>query len=169
MSTFKLTTNLRRIAALGACLLMLAPFSAVSAWETGTALKVHMNSGDPQFFMLSSEPVITFEGSECVIKSSDISARFDMGDVYFAELVEHTTAIDDEMKASLTVDLTDPNAVVIRGMNSGSHVSLYNLSGVQLRSADADATGEAILNISELPAAVYIVTSKETSFKIYKK
>ena len=169
MFVCNLTLSLRRAAAVFGCVAMLTSLSAASAQETGKALKVHMNNGDPQFFMLSSEPVVTFEGTNCVIKSSDFSAKYDMGDVYFAEFVDHTTAIDEEMKSALTVDLTNPDAVVIRGMSPGSHVALYNLSGVLLVAADADNDGEANINISELPAAVYIVTSKETSFKIYRK
>ena len=169
MLAFKLTTGLRRVAVVFSCFVALAYFTSASAQETGKALKVHMNNGDPQFFMLSSEPVVTFEGTDCVIKSSDFTARYDMGDVYFAEFVDHTTAIDEEMKSSLTVDLTNPDAVVIRGMNPGSHVALYNLAGVLLVAADADGDGAVTLDISALPAAVYIVTSKETSFKIYRK
>lgn len=161
--------RLRRIAAVLGCLVMFAQLSVVGAQETEKALKVHMNSGDPQFFILSSEPVITFEGTECVIKSSEFSARYDMGDIYFAEFVDHTTAIDEEMKEALTVDLSDPNAIVIRGMNAGGPVALYNLSGVFMLGTVADSEGTAVLDISSLPAAVYIVTSKETSFKIYRK
>ena len=152
MFVCNLTQSLRRVAAVFGCVAMLTSLSAAGAQETGKALKVHMNSGDPQFFMLSSEPVVTFEGTDCVIKSSDFTARYDMGDVYFAEFVDHTTAIDEEMKSSLTVDLTNPDAVVIRGMNPGSHVALYNLAGVLLLAADADSDGAATLDISAFPA-----------------
>ena len=160
---------MRRFAVLAGCLVLFASMSVADAQETGKALKIHMNNGDPQFFMLSSEPVITFDGSECVIQSSAFSARYDMTEVNFAEFVEHTAALDEEMKAALTVDLTDPNAVVIRGMSAAGNVAVYNLTGVMVASSVADSEGTAVVDISQLPAAVYIVTSKETSFKIYRK
>lgn len=165
----RICDRLRRITVVLGCLMMVTQLSVVAAQGTEKALKVHMNNGEPQFFILSAEPVITFEGTECVIKSSEFSARYDMGDIYFAELVDHTTGIDEEMKDALTVDLSNPNTIVIRGMKAGSPVALYNLSGIFLFGTAADDEGTAVLDISSLPAAVYIVTSKETSFKIYKK
>lgn len=164
-----INVGLRRVATLLGSLVLLVQMSPVAAQETEKALKVHMNNGEPQFFILSSEPVITFEGNECVIKSSEFSARYDMGDVYYAEFVDHTTAIEEEMKEALTVDLSDPDVIVIRGMKPDSPVAIYDLRGMFLSGTAADSEGTAVLSISSLPAAVYIVTSNETRFKIYRK
>ena len=163
----RINFGLKRLVA--ACLALFAFLSPAFAQATEKALKIHLNSGDHQFFILSSEPVITFEGTDCVIKSSELSARYDMGDLYFAEFVDHTSAIDEEMKESLTVDLSNPGAVIIKGMKPGSPVALYNLGGILISGESADSDGTAVLDISQLPAAIYIITSNETSFKIYKK
>ena len=74
----------------------------------------------------------------------------------------------DEIESSLIVDLNDPSVVVIRGMTASGAVTLYNLSGVMLRQTSADESGTAELEVGDLVSGIYIVTTKETTFKVYK-
>lgn len=153
-----------------AALIVCAPMSTVNAQEvTGKALKVNMKSGAPQFFMLADEPLITFEGTECHINSVNLSTKYDMSQIEFAEIVTHTASIDEQLKNSLVVDLSNPDRITISGMEADSKVTLVNLAGVVLRQTQADSEGTAIVGVSDLPAAIYIITSKETSFKYIKK
>ena len=138
-------------------LIISAQTGVTQAQETGKALKVHLSSGSPQFFMLSTEPVITFEGSDCVITSDNFSTRYSMDAIAYAEIVDHTASIDEEMKATLTVDLSDPNYAVIRGMNPNSATSLVNLAGVVLGRTSADESGTAVISLENLPAGIYII------------
>ncbi len=155
---------------IAAALILSAPMSTVSAQErTGKALKVNMKAGSPQFFMLATEPVITFDGAECHINSVDFSTKYDMSQIEYAEIVNHTASLDEQLKNSLVVDLSNPDRIAIHGMAPDSKVTLVNLAGVVLRNAKADSEGSAIITVSDLPGAIYIVTSKETTFKYIKK
>lgn len=158
------------LAMIAGALIVSAPMSSVSAQEnTGKALKVNMKSGDPHFFMLSTEPVITFDGTECHINSVDFSTKYDMSAIDYAEIVDNSASVDEQLKSSLVVDLTNPDRITIHGMSADSPVTLVNLAGVVLRQTQADSEGTAILTVSDLPGAIYIVSSKETSFKYIKK
>ena len=41
---------MRRFAVLAGCLVLFASMSVADAQETGKALKIHVNNGEPQFF-----------------------------------------------------------------------------------------------------------------------
>lgn len=142
---------------------------ALEARESGQALKVQLTSGTAQYYMLASSPVITFENDKCMIKSDEFSTQYDIPDVAYAEIVDHTASADEHFATTLSVDLSDPSCAVIRGMESGSAVTLVNLSGINLSQTAADDNGTATVRLSELPKGIYIITSKETTFKIYKK
>ncbi len=136
---------------------------------TGNSLLIQLKNGDEQVFMLASEPVITFNGGDCMIKSIDFSATYAMGDINLARFVYTDPASVNEIETALVVDLSNPERVVIHGMTARGEVRLFDLSGVELRRCSADDCGEASLDLSGLPAAVYIVNTKETTFKLYRK
>lgn len=142
--------------------------ASAQAQQEGMSLLVQKTDGTKHYYLLANLPVITFADDKCSIKSSDFSAEYPMYEIEFARFVDSSTGID-EMKSEVVVDLSDPNRVRILGLAADSAVSLYNLSGVMLSSTKADGSGTAEIITESLPAAVYIISSKETTFKIYRK
>lgn len=145
-----------------------APSVSAQAQQEGKSLLVQKKDGTKHYYLLANLPVITFADDKCSIKSSDFSAEYPMYEIDFARFVDSSAGID-EMKSEVVVDLRDPNRVRILGLAADSAVSLYNLSGVMLSSTKADGSGTAEIITESLPAAVYIISSKETTFKIYRK
>ena len=145
-----------------------APGIVAQTSDVGHALMVQMKNGDKQYFMLADEPLITFEDYKCKIVSNELSADFEMSEIEHAKVLKLDPASVDEIESSLIVDLSDPSVVVIRGMTASGAVTLYNLSGVMLRQTSADESGAAELEVGDLVSGIYIVTTKETTFKVYK-
>lgn len=161
--------GLRIPALLAVCLLGAAPVLTAEEPVTAPALMVQMKNGDKQYFMCGDEPVLSFIDNVCHIESLEQSADFDMSTIDHARIVNLDITAVDEIESALVVDLSDPAVVAIRGMKDGSPVAIYNLSGVKMRSAEADSEGSVSLEVGSLAAGVYVVSSKETTFKIYKK
>lgn len=149
--------------------IVMACSAQASAQVQGKALKVHMATGSPHYYLLADSPVITFNGTECQISSPEFSKTYDMSEISYAEIVENPASVNEQLRGSLCVDLSNPSQAVISGMEPGSRVTLVNLSGITLRTTHADAEGTAILRYGDLPAAIYIISSKETTFKYIKK
>ncbi len=160
----------KRLPVIMAVMLLTAPMATIRAQQTdGTALKVHMKTGSPRIFMLASLPVITFEGTECHIASAELDAKYDMSEIDHAEIVAHSASIEELAKDRLVIDLTNPDRITIEGMTPGSTIFVVNLGGVIVRQTAADADGTAIINVSDLSPALYIVSSKDTTFKYIKR
>lgn len=168
-SVSRAIASLRVQALLVVCLFGAAPVLTAEEAATAPALMVKMKNGDKQYFMCGDEPVLSFIDNVCHIESLEQSADFDMSLIDHAKIVKVDITAVDEIESALVVDLSDPAVVTIRGMKAGSPVAIYNLSGVKMRSAEADGEGYVSLEVGSLASGVYVVSSKETTFKIYKK
>ena len=127
-------------------------------------------------FLFSSEPKFTFV-------KSDIGYVNDI--VFTAKDVEITLSHDDVRSLDFT-HLDDPNGIDavtaddgqtvryditaqrirVSGLQSGQSVSLFNLGGSQLASAEADAQGWAELTLSGTSGTVYVVKVGGKAFKL---
>lgn len=147
-------------------LVICTPVAAAQVQEK--ALLVQKTSGERHYYLLASEPVITFSGNQCMIESSDFSSTYPMYEVEFAKFVDGAAGIK-EVETSIVVDLSDQMYAKIHGLTPGAAVSLYSLSGVMLRHETADEDGSVSVGLENLSSGVYIITTKETTFKIYRK
>ncbi len=161
--------SLRMMALLALCMAGAAPAVMAEDPVTAPALMVQMKNGDKQYFMCGDEPVLSFVDNICHVESLEQSADIDMATIDHARIVNLDITAVDEIESALVVDLSNPAVVTIRGMKGGSPVAIYNLSGVKMRSGEADAEGSVMIEVGSLAAGVYVVSSKETTFKIYKK
>lgn len=169
MFNFNFKAVCRAFVALAVGFAIATPAMSAQSADSGKALLVQLKNGDKQYFMLADEPVITFVDYKCHVESQPLSADFEMALIDHAKIVDFDPASVDEIESALIVDLSNPSVVVIRGMKAGGHVSLFNLSGVMLRQTSADDSGDAMLEIGDFSSGIYVVTSNETTFKIYKK
>ncbi len=166
-----LTSPAQLLRMLAAIVLSLMACLHASAEESmsGPALRVHLQSGEKQMFLLASEPVITFAKEKCHIASADFSADYDMAEIQHADFVADASAGIAEKEFSLVVDLSNPEFVTIHGLEADTQVSLYSIAGVAQRVAKADNSGTAVITLAGLQSGVYIVTTNQTTFKIYRK
>ena len=168
-SAVRVLARVRILVVLVVAMAVFVPAVTAQSAGRGKALLVQLKNGDKQYFMLADEPVITFADYKCQIESQELSADFDMTLIDHAKVVDFDPASVDEIESSLIVDLSNPSVVVIRGMKANGNVSLFNLSGMMLRQTSADESGTAMLQVGDFAAGVYVVTSNETTLKIYKK
>lgn len=168
-SAVRLLVQRRILTMLAVAITLCAPVVTAQSADRGKALLVQLKNGDKQYFMLSDEPVITFADYQCHIESQELGADFEMAMIDHAKIVDFDPASVDEIESALIVDLSNPSVVIIRGMKANGNVSLFNLSGMMLRQTSADESGTAMLEVGDLATGVYVVTSNETTFKIYKK
>lgn len=140
--------------------------------ESAYQLLVKMKNSDEKAFLLANKPIVTFTGTECVIDYNDFTSYFDMGEILDITIkdmsgVQEVVSTTDKV----TLDYTDPDAVVVRGVPAGVTVTLHSINGMLLDSVCADADGNARINMSAVsPASICIISvNSNINFKIYKK
>lgn len=166
MSTLNLKTipRLRRLI-VAACVCALGS-SASFAEGTVKALMVQLKAGDTHYYVLSEQPVVTFEGQKCHITSPSLQSSYEMPDIDFANFVDYDPASVKETMTALTVEYITPQLIAVRGLDAGSRVSLYRLDGVKAGDYAADNAGSVEISLAALTDGVYIISCKEKTFKI---
>lgn len=121
-------------------------------------------------FAFSSEPVMTFDGGQMNISSSaDSDVKFQMDNVvnitFSGEASGIATVKGDgsQMKVSAA-----DGKITVSGMKANAKVAVYDASGALIANANADADGEAVVNISNLGKGVFVVNTPGSSFKFTK-
>lgn len=151
-----------------------SPLSALAEeQEMVTNLIVDLKTGASEEFMLPEKPVLTFSSDECTITTSQVVVTYDMADVekaYFAERPK-TVGVDNTAAETVSIDLSVPETVIVRGLNAGTGVVIYDINGRTVARAQADSEGTATLSTESMtPNTVYVVSiSNIKNFKLYKR
>lgn len=127
-------------------------------------------------FLFSSEPKLTYARNfigyvdDIVFTAKDVEITLfhdDVRSLDFTHLddpngIDAVTADDGQ---TVRYDIT-AQRIRVSGLQSGQSVSLFNLGGSQLSSAEADAQGKAELTLSGTSGTVYVVKVGGKAFKL---
>lgn len=167
----------KQLKTLACAILMLAAGApASSAQDSGqqleTLLIVNLNIGSVEKYRLSDTPVVTFEGKEMVVTSDAASGSFTRADVSHFEVKKDwfsgAEAATLTPETSFSFTYTD-NANVTVAAPELKFVELFTTAGVKVARANA-TDGTATINLTSLPAGVYLVAPDcHKAIKIVKK
>lgn len=149
-------------------MLMAVPFLARSA-DIKDVMLMRMKDKTEKEFRLATKPEVTFENGEVIVWTPQTETRIgvEIGDVASFEFVNSSsvpTIGADRVSVSF-----DNDAVTIGGLPEGSPLGLYDISGIEVGRSVAGVGGEVRMDISTLPAGVYILCCKGISFKVYRR
>lgn len=120
-------------------------------------------------------PVATFEGDNMVIDFTMTDenggtiprvtyAMNEVKNISFTKtLGVDDIAADRNVRFGLTRDLLQ-----VAGLEPGTAVAIYSVSGITVARATADTTGEAAISISSLTPGTYVVVAGTNTFKFIK-
>lgn len=134
------------------------------------AVRIYAADGSMVTYLLSVKPSVSFSSDALILKTTDVevvyplnpSVRFE-----FAEVSDATTSIQSaqtELSCRITTD-----EIEIYNVRPNSVVSIYNLSGVTVKSGRANGDGWITMNSINIPKGTYIVKSEQVTFKIFVK
>lgn len=149
-------------------ILMAVPFLARSA-DIKDVMLMRMKDKTEKEFRLASKPEITFENGEVIVWTPQTATRVgvEIGDVANFEFVD-SSSVDAIGEDRVGVSF-DNDAVTVSGLQEGSALALYDISGFEVARSIAGAGGEVRLDISNLPAGVYVLRGKGISLKVYRR
>ena len=160
-------SNMKRFILSTAFVLCAAWCSASSVYQ----LTVEMKDGDKVSYILSDKPVVTFNGTQVLIKSEKAEAGYELSTVqrYYFEEVPDGISTTPEDDSSLHFDYSEDNHLTVYGIADASTVSVYDITGRPAPAA-IDPSGKAFtIDLSILPTGVYIITLPNHSTLKIKK
>ena len=149
---------------------------AVTGWllcsaETVNVVTVNKMSGEPVHFLVSESPQTRFSNEEVTIKTGTQELKVPLED--FKSIALDTqdrinTGIENIYKEQVLFSVTGV-MLEASGMNVGSEVVIYDMTGIARARKIADADGVVAISIEDLMPGVYVVATELSNFKFVKR
>lgn len=127
-----------------------------------------MISGKQVTYMLDELPVVSFKDEELVITAHTNIVSYQVADVVkFTYSYVNPSKIDN-IKASDTIFKFEGNVLHAYNLEPLSKISIYNVDGSLITSADAGTNGELSLLLPQSSGSVFVVKTSVANFKLMK-
>ena len=150
--------------------LLLLWLTASGAWAQN-AIVVCQKDGTVARFAFTEKPVVTYSAGELVMTTNKTSVQYPMNrllKIYF-DVAEVPDGIDVEVTQPEDVQFAfRDGALVVSGGEAGAAVNLYRLNGVAAGQFRLDGNGTVTIPTGSLSKGLYIVKTKQISFKFRK-
>ena len=142
-----------------------------SAWALAAShVKVSGKTGESTYFKLSDKPTVTFTTNKLVIKAGSQTVEYPLTEFRSFEFADPSTndigALPSQNESQAVFSFGED--VRGEGLQPGSRVSIFNVSGQLVVSATVNADGAVSLPLNG-QTGVFIVKSTSRTFKFIKK
>jgi uncharacterized protein (DUF2141 family) len=132
-----------------------------------------LNNGMYTAYPLAHRPKLTMSGTTFTLKTTQTSVTYESKDVLKFTMSDlNGTPLDIQEVFSGRVAPTmsrESDALHVKGCIPGAAITVFSTDGKVVGTHRADANGDAILTLSDLPQGVYIVKSGSATIKITRK
>ena len=134
---------------------------------TNAQLILWLADGSIIYYNLGDRPKISFADGKMIVSTIYTSFDYSMNEVirytYVSVMDDIALLQDKDVEIS-----NDGNTISFQDLSEGQVVNVYDISGTLKLSKKSDGTPLSI-NISSFPKGVYVVKSKDYTFKLLKK
>ncbi|MBE6318938.1 MAG: T9SS type A sorting domain-containing protein [Bacteroidales bacterium] len=145
---------------------ILMAFGVLSHAESYEGILVMLVDGTTTTISFSEKPVIKFQSDKLVVHSDAVSTEFDRLKVARFNYVTDLSGVDGIDRSAVTIG-NNGSTLYLSGLPTDSAIDVYSSDGKLLESVRA--TSNHTIEISGLPAGVYIVSVNGVSTKITKQ
>ena len=144
---------------------------AAGAWAQN-AIAVWQSDGTVAKFAFTEKPVVTYSANELVMTTTKTSVRYPINrlqKVVF-DVDENVNSVED-VKSLPSGDVKfsfRDGSLVVSGGKAGAVVNIYRLNGAVVGQFRLDGNGCITIPTSNLSGGMYIVNTKQMSFKFRK-
>lgn len=148
-------------------LLLMLCMMATSLWAHAASVEylTLMVNGSPVVIVLAEHPVITYSNNTLHIQTAKEAFEVAVNEIGGAEFSE-TTSIKSAAVEKL---LFLAGSINFSALPVGSQVSVYTTEGICVQESNASNNGDAVVDLNNLPAGIYVVKSAKQTLKITKK
>jgi len=115
---------------------------------------------------LAEHPVITYANNTLTVKTATQEVEVPVAQISGYGFTEEPSAVRD---LQLDKPIVDGGKVVFAQLAPGTPVMVVDTAGRQVIATTATASGTALVDLSTLPKAVYVVKAADTTFKVTNK
>lgn len=131
-------------------------------------LTIFLKNGNKAVISLYNEPTLQFDEDEVTVTYNSLTFTYKNDEVDYFDFDEDATGIDiPNEDLDIQFRITE-DELVITSLKPGAKVNVYSSNGVLVGHQNENGEVSAI-NISNLPAGIYIVKSGSITYKFLKR
>lgn len=151
--------------------LLLLLLTVAGAWAQN-AIVISQHDGTVVKFSFKENPVVSYSACELVLTTSKTSVQYPINrlkNIHF-DVDDNLGGVNDakELQSEDVRFSFRDGVIVVSGGKAGDIVNLYHLNGVVAGHFRLDCNGSVNIPTESLSAGVYIVNTKQMSFKFFK-
>ncbi|MCM1111582.1 MAG: T9SS type A sorting domain-containing protein [Clostridium sp.] len=121
-------------------------------------LTVCFANGSKTSFELADEPQVTFEEANIAIRAKGVTTTYPVSDVK-QFVFNETTAVAEVADNETRFSFLTPDCVIVSGIKPAETVAVASVDGRLVSTTTASGEGIATVQLGELPAGVYIIST----------
>jgi hypothetical protein len=136
--------------------------------DTVKCLVLTESSGIVNKFALADSPIVTYEGNDLIVTCKDQTLTIGLEGLKLGYGEMETSNINN-----IVVDGSEKlrslfsfGVAQFEGLQPGTSVRVYSISGKCLDTVKADGNGRLVVSLNNLPKGIYIIYTPTRSFKI---
>ena len=133
------------------------------------AVKMTESDGTETFFLLTATPKVAMNGNTLSVSTSESEITCEVGEGVTFEFCDYEPGAVETIETSAPAFKLTTDHLEAYNLKPSTSVVIYDITGKMLKSSTTDDTGNAVINIADLPAGIYVVNSNSNNFKFYKK
>lgn len=145
------------------CMAMTLPVNLHISAGNLTSLIIKQKSGNETILSLDTNPVITFEGDNLVVKNDLTVFVIPLEDIDQYSVSDMSNIEDLSIHPHIT-----SGHVVINDLPLNSKAYIYSSNGNVVRCLEADSRGTVDFDLTALPPGVYVISAAKTRIKILR-
>lgn len=147
--------------------LMIVLFVAITTKADDAVLQVWFSDGQVMSINLNDNPKTTYKDGNLLILTDNNSVTYPLEKV---KRYTYATSTGIETPAKLSVSFSsDGESLTFTGLKPHTHISIFNVTGVLLKTIDSGNQSKTIISASHLPVGVYLVKVNGGTYKIMKR
>lgn len=135
------------------------------------ALSIYLKDGKVTSFTFARKPVVTYEGNELVLTTTETQVSFPL---YLVQKVvpdvnvSSPNAIDETSVATKPAFAFRGGTLTVSGGKPGAPIFIYDLQGILVLQQRLDINGCATISTHQLGSNVYVLKASHITFKFRK-
>ncbi len=136
--------------------------------KAGNTLVLHLTDGKTVSVILTSEPVITFSGTQMLISSTDYDSSYEISNIDYYDYNIGTTAIIATIKNRPSIQFKG-DRLYVGNVPAKSKVGIFSIDDLVNITSTADDSGVATISLSNCKRGIYILKIEGVTIKFIKR
>ena len=156
-------------------LFLIVSILAIAEVQKPKALVVRLSEGTENAYILSEEPVVTFQEDKMIVTGIIEVAYFrsEISKFYFEDIdpddpriMKSPTRVDNVEKDNVVFRYVDGENILIRGLKENTVVTVSYIDGVLIYTKRSDSTGNISISLKNKKSGVYVISFNGRSIKV---